>query len=187
MKARRPECRFDRETHTYWIGGIQVPSVTSLIPVPMYQGDFIKAGQDEHARAARGDFEHYTNKLTGKTLSKQFGKIVCKESPLFSRRLMFGGTPDRVTEKYVIDFKRQIGNLKPVTIQTAGYRILVREVGFTGLWRRKLVVVEFDHDTETFNFRILDDKGADETFLALLKRRDLDRRIDGYFFGKASS
>lgn len=192
---RKPVCTFDEANHEYRIDGRIVPSVTQVMPVGFFAGDqeanFAK-GRENHARAALGEFDSYTimNPITLKTKTYRqfFGKSILREKPLFSKRLGFAGTPDEVTHDgkcgWVIDVKHQLpGNVKPVTVQTAAYRILAKEARIRGAAKMRLAVVAFNHERKTFAFKELyDAKKGEEIFLALLKRRHLDRLIESWFF-----
>lgn len=142
--------RFDKETHTYWLGNEEMPSLSRII-APL--NDFENVHPDVlAAKAQAGTNIHETIRLwldgtlDESTLAEgnqialdlfdtwyvnrdeygQFGKLVEYETPTYHPKLKYGGTPDLVFETAIVDIKTSFS--KPMelkySVQLAGYEKL---------------------------------------------------------------
>lgn len=147
-----PEFRFDPESHTYWLGGVQIDGVTSMLKG---MEDLSSIPPAILARkAALGTAVHYATELddqgqldedtvheevlgylNGWRLFKQEHEVefISIEQKLAHRRMRYAGTVDRVmkvdSERGVWDIKTRLEIPPVVGIQLAAYNELVRENG----------------------------------------------------------
>jgi len=147
-----PEFRFDPESHTYWLGGVQIDGVTSMLKG---MEDLSSIPPAILARkAALGTAVHYATELddqgqldedtvheevlgylNGWRLFKREHEVefISIEQKLAHRRMRYAGTVDRVmkvdSERGVWDIKTRLEIPPVVGIQLAAYNELVRENG----------------------------------------------------------
>lgn len=129
-------CEYDPFYHTYKINGIEVPSVTSVIPYESFVSEQVLERAKEEGKAnhhALHIFRSQGRILPGyedyienyqcfvADYRKVLGKLVQSETPLFDPRLMYAGTPDEVYEHGIVDIKRSMGNVANYSLQLGGY------------------------------------------------------------------
>jgi len=181
---------YDVENHLYKIDGERVPSVTELLPEQSFYCT------PEQLEAARLDGVDNHNKIrmyydTGQTFEDPFieqyhnlieenknllGGFQFNEKFLFSVRLKFGGTPDTIYEKAIIDLKRSKGDDKRQALQMAGYNILLRE---NKIQAKKIWLLIYGVN-DKLKIKNIYDSQAENIFLALRKRYDLNQAIENY-------
>lgn len=147
-----PDFRFDQESHTYWLDGVQIDGVTSMLKD---MEDLSSIPTEILARkAALGTAVHYATELDdqglldedtvheevrgyleGWRLFKREHKVelISIEQKLAHRRMRYAGTVDRVMkvdgERGVWDIKTRLQIPPAVGVQLAAYNELVRENG----------------------------------------------------------
>lgn len=186
--------RFDPETHTYYINEIEVPHITGLMPE---QEKHVSDQQYEDARK-KGDDNHSLIKMyfdTGeifnepmllaldtviKDKAREFGGIKLYEKPLFSRKYMFGGTPDILFPNAIIDFKLYFGNKLYHALQLAGQYLLAKENGicdtlnwYIGFYKDAKLRLKPVYNIDAVNM-----------FLKLIDKYYIDQSINKYLKGE---
>ena len=147
-----PEFRFDPANHTYWLGGVQIDGVTSMLKD---MEDLSSIPPAVLARkAALGTAVHYATELDdqgildedtvheevrgyleGWRLFKREHNVefIAIEQRLVHLRMRYAGTVDRVMkvdgERGIWDIKNRVEIPPVVGIQLAAYHELVRENG----------------------------------------------------------
>lgn len=155
--------RFDEATHTYYLDGVKIPSVTQILK-PLY--DFSAVHPDVLRRA--GEFGTACHKAIELYLKDDLDEDCLDKSlegPLlafkawqmdtgwefldgseiieqigYHSRLKYAGTPDISTQRAVIDLKSRPANLLTDSLQLAAYDHM------TGNGRRERYVLELKQD-----------------------------------------
>ena len=113
--------------------------------------------------------------------TKELGKLIMFETPLFSKKHSFKGTADLVFEKGLVDLKRTFWETKRHGLQLAGYNMLTAENKILKKTKNRFILT-IHTDENKYKLRNVWVEKADETFLALLQRRKIDEYIDAYFY-----
>lgn len=184
---------FDADKHEYRVDGKLVPFVTSILP----PAEFHVTPEQLEAARAEGENNHSLVKMfndSGETLGlpfletyarfleeakDAFGKLLLYETPLYSKKHGFAGTPDMVFESAIIDLKRTHGDGKRTALQLAGYHLLAGEnkiIGKTKNWR-ELVITGDDYKLPPSCWNPY----AEDIFIALVKRKQIDIAVENYF------
>lgn len=147
-----PDFRFDQESHTYWLDGVQIDGVTSMLKdmedlssiPPAILARKAALGTAVHCATELDDqglldedtvHEEVCGYLKGWRLFKREHKVefISIEQKLAHRRMRYAGTVDRVMkvdgERGVWDIKTRLQIPPAVGIQLAAYNELVRENG----------------------------------------------------------
>ena len=145
-----PEFRFDPESHTYWLGGVQIDGVTSMLKgmedlssiPPAILARKAELGTAVHYATELDDqgqldedtvHEEVLGYLNGWRLFKREHEVefISIEQKLAHRRMRYAGTVDRVmkvdSERGVWDIKTRLEIPPVVGIQLAAYNELVPE------------------------------------------------------------
>jgi hypothetical protein len=179
---------FDKSTHQYTFGGIQIPSVTQIIPKPQF---YCTPEQLESARID-GEENHSLIKMfwdTRQTGSEpilealdtwignntgMIGELVQHETPMFSKKYNYAGKPDAIFEKAVIDFKRNPGNNKIHALQIAAYHALAVE---NKIIQKNKVHLILWFDGSKFRAKNVYDPCAEWIFISLVKKYYIDKEF----------
>ncbi len=136
---------FDEKTHTYYLDGVKIPSVSEII-APLYDFSSVSPAKLENA-AHYGKAVHKTielflsgtidhDKLDDKLKQpleefKGFianevinGNIISVETKCYSNKLKFAGTIDLITDMGIIDIKTRKYSPKTDDLQLTAYSIL---------------------------------------------------------------
>lgn len=165
------DLKFDAETHSYWLRGQRLPSVTQVIQRVMpYEGPrdewAMQRGSAMHHGCAlddmgKLDWDSVSPEIEGRILAwRKFRRdwpagLVQAEQPLASEKYRFAGTPDRVFDggnglNVLCDLK---SNIVPQSIVQVGfYSLLLAE---NRIKIDRAVVVEL-RDDESFRCEWLD-------------------------------
>ena len=187
--------RFDKETHTYYINEIPVPSITQLIPKQEFfvsserLEETRKEGEDNHSLIKMYlDTEEIFNEpmlfaldILLKEKEKEFGKKILWETPLYSTRHLFAGTADLIMENAIIDFKRSFSNKYYHSLQLAGQYILSQEnniIPDTKNWH-----IAF-YQNSKFKLKPVYHPDAKTMFLKLVDKYYIDQSINKYLKGE---
>jgi len=188
--------RYDPETHKYYIEEIEVPSITGLIPK---QPQFVSEDIYEKARE-KGNDNHSFIKMyfdTGeifnepmllaldiivKDKARELGKIKKYETPLFSTKYMFGGTPDIIFENAIIDFKLYFGKKEYHSLQLAAQYILAVENNLISS-DTKDWYIGFYKDAK-LRLKPVYNYEAKDMFLSLVDKYYIDQKINKYLKGE---
>lgn len=156
----RPAFHFDEAAHAYTLDGVPVPSVTQLLaPV---KPDFSMVPPDVLERKRQlGTAVHLACELDDsdeldecaavvlpyveawrKFKADTGAEVLMNEQRLFSQRLRFAGTLDRVVrvrsgDVYLIDLKTSISMPASYGVQLAGYQLLLDDSALTTKLTRK--------------------------------------------------
>lgn len=143
---------FDKATHTYYLDGVEIPSVTQVIPKPDFS--FVNPDVLETARIEgnkmHGKIETYfeyqdtfddpdlidLDRLL-KYNKELIGDFVCSEKMFsYDGKYPFAGTPDTVFTKAIIDFKRTPPDKSMAALQFTGYNklCLFNQMEYTENW-----------------------------------------------------
>jgi hypothetical protein len=183
---------FDAVKHEYRNDGRVVPYVTGILP----PAEFHVTPEQLEAARAEGENNHSLVKMfndTGDTLGdpfletyarfleeakSAFGELVLYETPLYSKKYGYAGTPDMVFESAVVDLKRTSGDVKRTALQLAGYSLLAVEnkiIQKTKNWK-ELVITGDD-----YKLKACYNQHAEDIFIALVKRKQIDIAVENYF------
>lgn len=182
--------RFDKETHTYYINGIPVPSITQLMPEkeffvsPERLEETRKEGEDNHSLIKMyldtGEIFNepmlFALDIMLKEHEKEFGKKVLWETPLYSEHWMFAGTPDLIMENAIIDFKRSFSNKYYHSLQLAAQYLLYG----TEITNWYIAV----YKNSKFKLYPVYQPEADSMFLKLVDKYYIDQSINKYLKGE---
>ena len=195
--------KFDEESHTYYLDGIKIPSVSEVIS-PLSDFSNINAAVLENAcnygKAVHKTIElHLKDYLDEDSLSEglkqpleQFKRFMGNsynttyytiEKPLYDSSFRFAGTPDLVSDKYIIDIKTRKYN--PVTddLQLAAYEILVGYDRTSVKGKREKYILEL-LPNEPFNLIRVSNRQAKSMFLYMLtywhKTNEFNEKIKGW-------
>jgi len=190
--------RYDPIEHRYWIGELEVPSVTRLLPkkdfnmpaerLEMYR----QLGIEQHELIKMFFQTVYPNRYEGKNRmlmaldrfvekdAYKLGNLVCCERPLFSEEYLFAGTPDNVFENGIIDWKRSRVTKKDMALQHAGYDILAFENCFYRPVKRQWIMAWYDNFIDEFKSSEVYRPDAIETFLLHVTDYYLHNKINEY-------
>lgn len=172
------------------------PSVTEVMP----KTDFSHITEEQLERArVQGTNNHLrvkrflqTGDDRGSTYTKLFrrfleenqkalGGIVMYEQPLFSKKYSFKGTADLVFERGIVDLKRTFWETKRHGLQLAGYNLLTVENKILKKTKNRFILT-IHVDEDRYKLRNVWVEKADEVFLALLQRYQIDQYINNYFY-----
>lgn len=179
---------YNPDTHEYFIDGVRVPSVTEIIPPPDFSfvsPEYLEQcrieGEEDHSKIRMyfdthdtfGDpylqrFEAFLKENEG-----ELGRLIMYETPQFSNKHRFAGTPDIIFEHAILDVKRKPNNTKRHALQLAGYSLLV-----DGAHQRDRFIV-WD-DGEKFHMRDVFRPVADDIFLKLVERYYINQAYEEY-------
>jgi hypothetical protein len=146
----RSAVSFDEDSHTYYVNGKVLPSVTKIIPK---QNFFMSPERLESCRLDGIEnhkrLEEYFNCKTKKGNSAidsfisqhpEFGKFIGSEVLLWSK-LGYAGTADLLFENAVVDLKRSVGDKKIHALQLAGYHRAAFEHGLINRNKNHYIIV----------------------------------------------
>ena len=181
------EFNFDEQTHTYYLNGLKIPSVTKVLQdagLVKFFGNATensrKFGDAMHlmthyddlgtldVRSLDNNLKPY---LLGYRKFLQKEKIVIIESELrgYSKKYLFGWTLDKVGikngVKTIIDLKSGVINKLAVNLQTAAYKIGYNEYHKKDKAVKRGAVQLLPNDYKYVQF---DDKTDESVFLAFL-------------------
>jgi len=185
--------RFDEKTHTYYMGEKEVKSVTQLLPPPRF---YCTPEQLERARMEGIDFHNrakiflYNRETFGdpelilldewlRENEKLIGDYVMHEIPLYSTRHRFGGTPDAVFTKAIIDWKRTYYNPLYMALQVAGYHVLAKENKIIKPTKKHLIVYKHSKGDKFISKNVWNDK-AEDIFLSCVKKFHIEQALNMY-------
>jgi hypothetical protein len=112
---------------------------------------------------------------------KQLGRIVIFEEPLASKKHGYKGTADLVFEHGIVDLKRTFWETKRHALQLAGYNMLTAENKILKKTKNRFILT-IHTDENCYRLRNVWVDKADEVFLALLKRWQIDQYINAYLY-----
>lgn len=186
--------KFSHEYNTIVDGRIKrYPSVTQVLPPVDFH---CTPEQLENARVD-GSTNHEMIKQyfdTGKTFGDEyliefdkfwneniglFGELLQYETPLISEAYGFGGTPDIVCDKCIIDVKRNFGNAKYHALQLAGYNTLVTDNKINKSVKKWYIV--WQDKSGLFQIKNVFNDHATAIFLSLVKINHLNTAVKNYF------
>jgi hypothetical protein len=135
---------FHAEGHRYTFAGTEVPSVTQLLPAEQFfvsperlaetqaEGDAQHQIQNDILNGLNFDDSQFTQSFEAflGEFRLQLGTMLLSETPLYSAKYRFAGTPDAAFAGGLIDRKRSRGSAKRRALQFAGYWILLIENGY---------------------------------------------------------
>ena len=183
---------YDEIKHIYRINGEHVPSVTQLLPDQIF---YCTPEQLENARI-EGIMFHEKAKLyfeeketfndpeliaidkLFREHKNLFGELVLFEEPLFSVKMKFGGRPDAIFTKAIIDFKRSIGNRKYHALQLAGYHILVKENKIIKPTKRHFII--YKNSSGQYSVVNVYDDQAEAFFKSCMVKYNMEKIINLY-------
>lgn len=182
---------FDPETHTYYVNGKRLPSVTQLIShlMTFYVSEERRENLAEEGTANHAAVEDmirtgvsscgYTDavKKFMEDYKDQIGGVVECEIPLASSR-GFAGKPDVIFERAIVDLKRSMGNKKIHALQTIGYELLAVENGLIKPTKQHLILIA--HDDGGYDVTNVYNSMAETVFLSLLQRYKIDQLTNYY-------
>lgn len=173
---------YNPDTHEYYIDGVRVPSVTEIIPSPDFS--FVSPehleqcrveGEEDHSKIkmyldTRDTFgDPYLQRFESflKDHEEEFGKLLMYETPQFSEKYLFAGTPDIVFKSAMLDVKRKPNNSKRHALQLAGYwNLIYHDIPIISPLHKNWFIV-WD-DGEKFHKRNVYNKDANDIFFKLL-------------------
>jgi len=180
--------QFDKETHTYTLDGLKIPSVTQIISsVGMTNYSAIPNRVLENA-TERGSAVHRALELLAvspgyvppdwvegyvsawDSFKRVYNVMVLEtERLVFHKNYMYCGTLDRVCtvagEKYIVDIKTTAKPMPSHDIQTAAYAL-----AYKSETRQKIKrMCVYLHDWGEFEFEEYSPKGQESVFLAALQ------------------
>lgn len=181
---------FNRDTHTYLVDGVEVPHITGIVPAP----DFFCSPERLEETRVEGEEDHslikmyWDTRYAGNDKLKALerwtadnagilGELVEYETPRYSDRHRFAGTPDALFSKAVVDFKRQPGNSRRHALQLAAQHILGVENGIIG--KTKVWLIAWYDGTE-WKARNVFNPQAEGMFIELVRRYYIDREFERY-------
>lgn len=150
--------RFDSETHTYWLGNVRLPSVTEIIaPLCDYGG--IPHSILERKRLLGTEFHRaieywFTGELDIESIDPAIEKPfeafrrwaahnayegVEAERVVYSKDLLFAGTPDIICGDNLFDIKLRVYKPETDILQLVGYEMLINR------GRLNKFIVSFDN------------------------------------------
>lgn len=187
--------RFDKETHTYYINEIPVPSITQLLPKqeffisPERLEETRKEGEDNHSLIKMyldtgeifNELMLFALDIMLKENEKEFGKKVLWETPLYSKYWMFAGAPDLIMENVIIDFKRSYGNKYYHSLQLAGQYILSQENNIMPDTKNWFIAI---YQNSKFKLKPVYHPEAKKMFLKLIDKYYIDQSINKYLKGE---
>jgi len=186
---------FDELTHTYKIVNVPVPSITQILP----EQDFLRYMSEDHLKEIQleGNENHELVKMFwdtgGETFNNPYliafkewwlenkeslGELKLCEEHLFSTQFMFGGTPDQIFEKAIVEIKRTPGDPQYRALQIGGQHILSRENKIAHKTKKWLVAW---YDGEKFKSKNVYNDKAEDVFIGLVKKHYIDKMITDYF------
>lgn len=182
------EIQFDKETHTYTLDGLKIPSVTQIISsVGMANYSAIPNSVLENA-AKRGSGVHRALELLAispwyvppdwvagyvsawNNFKMVFNvRVLETERLVFHKNYMYCGRPDRICtvagEKYIVDIKTTAKPMPSHDIQTAAYALAHKAETRQKLKRASVYL----HDNGKFEFKEYKEEGQESVFLAALQ------------------
>lgn len=198
-----PRVTFDDTTHSYFIDGRQIPSVTSVLP--RQEGHAYVSDARMSETAEDGKWRHHLvqqfmdrrasdpeprtplEKGIVKFLSEhpEFGEYRGSEVMLWSK-YMYAGTSDLLFTRAVVDVKRTMGAKKYHALQTAGYHRAAVERGMISENRNHWILQL--NDDGTYKAVNVWNELADVMFLSLVKawwnpeqyRENVEKAIKSY-------
>ena len=173
---------FDEKTHTYYLSGVKIPSVSEIIS-PLYDFSGVSPAKLENA-AHYGKAVHKTielfiagtleeDKLDDKlkqpleefkrfiTAKVIFNEDIRVETKCYSNKLKFAGTIDLITDIGIIDIKTRKYSPKTDDLQLAAYSIL------SGFNKPDLYILELLPD-KPYNLVKVVNRQAKSMFLYML-------------------
>lgn len=182
--------QFNKELHRYEHQGIEIPSVTQVLPEQKFYvsherlEETRQEGEDNHSLmkmffdtwdAFGFPFLEALEKWIAEKRSV-IGELLQSETPLFSAKHKFAGKPDLLFSQANIDLKRIRPDRKLVALQFAGYSILAKEnkINNTKLW----IAIWYDgnkiHEMNVYN------PHAEGMFLSLVKKWYIEQQYKNY-------
>jgi hypothetical protein len=148
---------FDPITHRYFEDGRRVPSVTQVMGL-LYHEVFrwgnvaaMERGSDVHARVEKyekgqlrtieRDYAGYLDAWIKFRNDHRLGIPTIIETPMYSKRWGFAGTPDHVFGDLLVDIKTSPAHCPLTAIQTSAYKQLIDESGAPKIKRRMEVLL----------------------------------------------
>lgn len=186
--------RFDKETHTYWLGNEEMPSLSRII-APL--NDFENVHPDVlTAKARAGTNIHGTVRLwldgtlDEATLAEgnrialdlfcewyrnvsSFGVLLEYETPTYHEKLKYGTTPDLVFEEAIVEIKTRPYNKYRDPVQLMAQAKCFPDFPPKSLWVLSLDIVE-----KKYTFQRAENKNAWGIFRKLLDKYKSDREIE---------
>lgn len=187
--------RFEKESHTYWLDNVEMPSLSRIIaPLNDYGAvhpDVLSAkaknGTDIHATIelwlkgyldmddlAQGNrialdmfIEWYQENVGG------FGKVVAIETPTYHPKLLYGTTPDLVFEDAIIEFKT-----RPYKKIRDDVQLAAQSKCFPDFPPKSLFVLSLDIINRKCVFQKAENKQAWGIFRKLLDKYRLDCEVE---------
>jgi len=184
---------FEQETHTYRIADVPVPSITQLLPEQDYHisperlEETRLEGEDNHSmikmffdnkRETFKDPMLIAFKVWLEENAEMLGELKLYEEHLYSTRFMFGGTPDAIFEKAIVEIKRSPGDKLIRALQIAGQSTLSHENRVAHKTKKWIVAW---YDGEKFKSKNVFNDKAEDVFIGLVKKHYIDKLLDGYF------
>ena len=179
------DCRFDADTHRYYIREREVVGVTTVINdlLPGYQAGtwYLVRGRAVHACAAmiaKGQQFNHDPRIAGQVeaLRKFYREVqpdvIDVEQQVYHRTLMYGGTYDlycQMRHKTVVDFKASLG--KSIIYQLAAYALAHPDQPDYGIG------VEIREDGDYVMSDLLNLKQAKREWLSLLAAHNIRKRL----------
>jgi hypothetical protein len=190
----RKDMNFTHEYNVIIDGRIKrYPSVTQVLP-PV---DFHCTPEQLEAARVDGSTNHEMIKQyldTGTTFGDEyliefnrfwhknlslFGILLQYETPLISESKGFGGTPDIVCSKCIIDVKRNFGNAKYHALQLAGYNTLVTDNKINKSVKKWYIV--WRDKNGLFQIKNVFNDQATIIFLSLVRAWYINDAVKNYF------
>ncbi len=185
------EITFNPETHEIRRGGIVMPSVTQAIPRPEFR---ISKSRLEQKRLDGVDLHSMLKAYldTGNAFDpiieqigdwiesnrSSLGDVVEYEKFRFDEKHLFGGTPDIVFEKAVVDLKSSFYSPRIFSLQLAGYSILsTQAIRKTRKW-----FVIYPEKGKIRCKNVFDDR-AEKIFIECVRRWHSTKAIELYLRG----
>ncbi len=185
---------FDKHEYNLILGDKRerVPSVTSIIPKQDYhctpeQLDTARIEGSTNHELIKSYFDSgftYGDEYLElfhefmKSNSDLFGHVIQYENALISEKHKFGGTPDIICSKCIIDIKRSFGDPAIHALQLAGYHVLATEHKIIKPCKKWYIVWR---DGNSFKMKNVWNNYAEGVFLSLIKIHYIQHGIDNYF------
>ena len=193
-RGRLKMLQYDDNKHEYRYKGVVIPSVTQVLPKIDFHMSESKLevkrleGKDTHSKIKMffdtgDDFNDPFLMMLGvwmKTNKKLTGKLVQHEGQLFSKKHLFGGTPDMVFEEALVDWKSSLYAPKHFSLQLAGYNILTSENKVIGKTKKWIILYP---DGGVIKMKNVYNSLAEDVFIASVRKWQLERTIENYMKG----
>jgi hypothetical protein len=195
-----PKFEFNQFDHKYYIDGIEIPSVTGVLPnnIPLH----ITEDQLEIMRQEGNANHHAVNRYNSTGLiqpgfeiyvenykqflsefSSKYGELVLWEKQLYSEQFRYGGTPDLFFESARVDLKRTYSEPLIHALQIAGYDRAAVEMKFFSKPSKKyfILVLSYKSEGKPYQLHPVWNESCFDMFPKFVQKYWIEKRIQNYF------